>query len=207
MKDSFLGIPFYRFYYTGDTDKVAADLAELDWSRNDSNWIWAKVDGRAQGPNLHDEPQFADLFAWMNECLEEVRQDIAPNATELKFCSSWANKNDPGDHFFDHTHPNCFLSSNYYASGHKQDKTVWLLPNPWYTNTNISPFGDYTDTKYHILHEEPTEVGKFVCFPPTIRHYAQPNTTERPRMTIAANAFPSGLIESGGVSRLRLAVS
>jgi hypothetical protein len=207
MKDTFLGIPFFRFYYPGDVEKVAYELENLQWKRNDFNWIWAGINARGTGKQLHDLPQFADLFLWMNECLEEVRKEIAPNATSFKFVSSWANKNDPGDHFFDHTHPNCFLSSNYYASGLPQDKTVWLLPNPWYSNTNISPFGDYTDTKYHIMHEEPTEAGKFICFPPTIRHYAQPNTTNGPRMTIAANAFPSGLIESGGVSRMYVEVT
>ena len=207
VKDSFLGIPFYRFYYPGDVEKVAYELEKQQWRRNDFNWIWAGINERGTGRNIHEEPVFADLFAWINECLEEVRKDLAPHATSLKLCSSWANKNDPGDHFFDHTHPNCFLSSNYYASGHNKDKTVWLLPNPWYSNTNISPFGDYTDTKYHIMHEEETEPGKYICFPPSIRHYAQPNTTNKPRMTIAANAFPSGLIESGGVSRLRVEVS
>ena len=206
MKDTFLGIPFYRFYYPGDVEYVADEMSKLEWIRNDTNYIWGGIKQDARGQDMHTLPQFKDLFDWINQCLEEVRQDVAPHAEKMTLVSSWANKNDPGDYFFDHTHPNCFLSSNYYASGHSEDKTVWLYPNPYYSATNMSPFGDYTDFKYHLTHEEPTEPGKFIVFPPTIRHYAQPNTSNMPRMTIAANAFPSGLIESGGVSRMKVEV-
>ena len=63
VKDSFLGIPFYRFYYPGDVEKVAYELEKQQWRRNDFNWIWAGINERGTGRNIHEEPVFADLFA------------------------------------------------------------------------------------------------------------------------------------------------
>ena len=57
-----------------------------------------------------------------------------------------------------------------------------------------------------LKHQEPTEPGKFIVFPPTIRHRATPNQSEEDRITIAANAFPDGLINATGVSHLNVQV-
>ena len=43
-------------------------------------------------------------------------------------------------------------------------------------------------------------------FPPTITHRSTPNTSNEDRITIAANAFPTGVINAGGVSRLHVEV-
>jgi hypothetical protein len=216
MKDSILGIPFYRFYY--DKEKIPTIFNELlklpvrpngGEPPNNANWIWDGVTPDGTGSNLHEHPAFADIFAWIQECLDEVASDMGMTC-KLKINSAWAHLNHKGDHFYQHTHANTFLSSNYYASGHPEDKTVWLLPNPYFHTTNIYPCG--TDTlpgqehKYFLTHEEPTEPGKYIVFPSTIVHYAQPNTSNMDRVTIACDAFPCGLISQGYTSKLRVQV-
>lgn len=216
MKDSILGIPFYRFYY--DKEKIPTVFNELlklpfrpngGEPPNNANWIWDGVTPDGTGSNLHEHPAFADIFAWIQECLDEVASDMGMTCN-LKINSAWAHLNHKGDHFYQHTHANTFLSSNYYASGHPEDKTIWLLPNPYFHTTNIYPCG--TDTlpgqeyKYFLTHEEPTEPGKYIVFPSTIVHYAQPNTSNMDRVTIACDAFPCGLISQGYTSKLRVQV-
>ena len=98
------------------------------------------------------------------------------------------------------------MSSNYYASGDYNDVTHWVHPNPWFHYSNIWPCGAWTEEKYNLVHNEPTEPGKFIVFPPAIQHRALPNTSKDDRITIAANWFPTGLINASGVSHLNVKV-
>jgi len=211
MKDFVLGIPFYRFYYDeSKVDSVLQNLKDLTYRNNDTNWIWTGVteDG-VTGSDLYKLPQFNELFEWMHECLDEVAKDMRLTS-KLVINSAWSNLNKPGDYFYPHSHANCFLSSNYYASGSSNDKTVWVYKNPYFHDTNMRPCGNFYDEDaertYFLVHEEKTEPGKFIVFPPMITHHATPNTSNEDRITIAANAFPTGVINAGGVSRLHVEV-
>ena len=210
-KDFVLGIPFYRFYYDeSKVDFILQNLKDLQYRHNDTNWIWTgvKEDG-VSGSDLYKLPQFKELFDWMSKCLDEVAKDMRLTS-KLVINSAWSNLNKPGDYFYTHTHANCFVSSNYYASGSSNDKTVWMMENPYFHGTNIRPCGNSYDEEdqktYFLVHEEATESGKFVVFPPMIAHHATPNTSNEDRLTIAANAFPTGVINAGGVSRLHVEV-
>tara|TARA_B100000073_G_scaffold137296_1_gene112680 strand:- start:3091 stop:3714 length:624 start_codon:yes stop_codon:yes gene_type:complete len=206
MKDSILGIPFYRFYYPHDIKEVEEACKRLNYRHNDCNWIWdgVQLDGLA-GSNLHRLPEFEILFNWIDECLREVADDIGmPN--NLKINAAWTNLNKKGDYFYDHTHANCFVSSNFYVNGSPDVHTIWHLPNPWFNQTNIWPWGQWTEEKFFLTHKEPTEPGKYIVFPPMIRHRAEVNTSDEDRITIAANAFPDGFINASGVSHLHVKV-
>ena len=158
---------------------------------------------------MYKLPQFKDLFEWMHKCLDEVAKDMRLTS-KLIINSAWSNLNRSGDYFYPHTHANCFISSNYYASGNSNDKTVWMIENPYFHGTNIRPCGNWYDEDsektYFLNYEESTEPGKFIVFPPMINHRATPNTSIEDRITIAANAFPTGVINGGGVSRLHVEV-
>lgn len=218
QKDKILGIPFYRFYY--DKEKIQGvldELLKLSWVPNTTNWIWDGVTEDGLGSSLHEVPAFAEIFGWIQECLDEVSSDMGMTC-KLKINSSWAHLNQTGNSFYQHTHANTFVSSNYYASGLEQDKTVWLLPNPYFSLTNIYPCGSHPGSagedeymndyyrKYYLIHEEPTEPGKYIVFPSAIPHYAQANSSEMDRVTIACDAFPNGLINQGYTSRLKVQV-
>ena len=124
-KDSILGIPFWRFYYD-KVDDVLASVRQLSFRDNDTNWIWrgVKNDGLS-GCDLHTLPEFVDFHQWMQKCLDQVAQDMRITC-KITCNSSWAHLNKPGEHIYEHIHTNCFSSSNYYISGHPQDKTVWI---------------------------------------------------------------------------------
>ena len=210
-KDFVLGVPFYRFYYDENkVDSILQSLKQLRYRKNDTNWIWdgVKEDGLT-GSDLYKLPQFKDLFEWMDKCLEEVAKDMRLTS-KLVICTAWSNLNTPGDYFYPHTHANCFVGCNYYASGHSNDKTVWMTENPYFHGTNIRPCGNSYDEDsqktYFLVHEEPTEPGKFVVFPPMVIHHATANTSKEDRITISANAFPTGIINAGSASRLHVEV-
>ena len=59
---------------------------------------------------------------------------------------------------------------------------------------------------YKLVYEEPTVPGRFIVFPPTIMHRSTPNKENCDRITLAANWFPTGLVNSGGVSHLKVKV-
>lgn len=198
-----LGFPLYRFYYPKDKIHELEELKEnilmLNWRKNPENWMWADSD---EGKNLHDLPQFAGLFSWMSGCLEEVKKDLKLSCKSLSIVSSWANVNLQGQKFHNHIHPNAFASSNFYVSGPEDSFTVWHKENPFFDH-NIYPLDEDT----HIYHYEKTEPGKYVVFPPHFYHYSTPNTETKERVTVAANAFPEGLISYGGVSRFKISVN
>jgi len=206
-----LGIPFFRFDMGySNTDKIEEIykvLKALPYRLNDTNKIWegVKLDG-VGGSDLYNNPDLAYLFDWMQDCMAEVCDRMGiPN--KMVCNAAWANLNNKGDWFYDHTHSNCFMSSNYFASGDATSSTKWYYPNPYYDKTNIWPFDskDYDD-KFNLTHEEPTVPGRFIVFPPTIRHRATPNQKHDARITVAANWFPTGMINSSGVSHLNVNV-
>ena len=201
-----LGIPFYRFYYD-KVDEIHEEFKKLDWIRQESNYIWAGVeDDGYSGSDLHKLPQMQEFFGWIHECLGKVSEDMGMQ-NKLKVNSAWANLNKPGDKFHLHNHSNCFVSSNYYVSGHPRDKTVWYKNNPYFETSNIYPCGDYDDSyKYELVHEEATEPGKYIVFHPTIIHESDPNSSPYDRITMACDAFPDGLINKGATSRLNVRV-
>ena len=211
FKDSVLGIPFYRFYYDkSKMDAVYDGVQNLSYRDNDTNWIWSgvKFDG-VGGSDLHKLPEFAELFEWLGECMSEVARDLRiPN--KIVPNSAFAHVNKTGQFIYDHVHPNCFFSSNYYISGESRDNTVFVYENPYFHKSNIRPCGDgdkeWSEDTYYLVHKEPTEPGKFVVFPPTIRHYSQPNSSRYDRYTIAVNWFPTGLVNCGDVSHLNVEV-
>ena len=211
MKDHFLGIPIYRFYYN-NPEEILDLVKTLEFvPTNTTNCIWegVKHDGLS-GSDLHKVSLFKDFFGWIQNCLDEVAVDLGMT-TPLKVNAAWAHLNRPGEHLYLHNHNNCFVSINYYVSWSKYDHTVWYLPNPYFEKTNMYPGGEIKDEsqediKYSLVHKEPTEPGKYIVFPPTIPHESECNTSNSDRITIAADAFPSGLINRGGTSRLKVNV-
>ena len=205
-----LGIPFYRFdmgYSRRDkVEEIFKILQALPWRDNDTNKIWegVKIEGEG-GSDLYNHEPLRYLFDWMQDCMAEVCDRMGiPN--KMVCNASWANLNKKGDWFYNHKHPNCFLSSNYYVCG-TTGVTKWYHPNPYYDKTNIWPFcsEDWEDT-FNLTHEEPTVPGRFIVFPPTILHKATPNEEDCDRITVAANWFPTGNINSSGVSHLNVSV-
>ena len=72
MKDTFLGIPIYRFYYPGDRDAVHEECKRLTYRHNGGNRIWDRVflDGEG-GSDLHTFPQLRiSLHGLMNVLLK-----------------------------------------------------------------------------------------------------------------------------------------
>ena len=205
MREDVLGVPFYRFYYDKNEEIVEA-VKKLNYKPNNTNHIWEGVhDDGVGGSDLYNYEGFGDLFAWLQDCMAEVAEDLKiPN--KLVCNAAWSHLNKPHEFFYDHTHYNCMFSSNYYCTGHADDMTQWFYPNPYFHYTNIYPLGDYEEDKYMLTFKEPTEPGKFLVFPPMIRHRAWPNTSDEDRITIAANWFPTGNINAAGVSHLKLDV-
>ena len=204
-----LGFPIYRFYYDKNKiDEVYQELLKLEYNENPSNMMWSGMKEDGTGINLHSLPQFKEIFLWFHDCLKEVKKDMKLTCDQLKIVSSWANLNKTNQSVHPHHHPNCFISSNYYASGIPNDKTVFYVENPYFKTSNLQPISseDVDKGGLCLKHEEATEPGKYVIFPASTLHYATPNTDQEPRVTITANIYPSGMISCGGVSNLKIKV-
>ena len=208
-KISALGFPFYKFYYDKNKiSKVYEELLNLEYYENANNMMWSGMKENGTGDNLHSLPQFKDLFLWFAQCLDEVKKDMRLTCDELTIASSWANLNKTNQSVHPHHHPNCFISSNYYASGIPNDKTVFYVENPYFKTSNLQPISseDVDKGGLCLKHEEATEPGKYIVFHPTIIHESQKNSSMFDRITMACDAFPEGLINKGATSRLNVRV-
>ena len=205
-KVEILSFPIYRFYYD-DVENVYDTMIELKWIKNPNNWMWKEG---PEGKNILDIPSLSRLKDWMKQCLHEVKEDLNLTCDSLEIISSWANLNQKGDMFHNHSHPNSWISSNYYVSGEKETKTIFHAPNPYF-DTIINPIKPTVDNigrkNTNLNYEEETIPGKYIVFPSTMWHYAMINKDIKPRITIAANVFPSGNISCEGVSRLNITVN
>jgi hypothetical protein len=182
---------FDQFLYTFDVPfrilSTAQQIAfSLEYHKNHYN-LTSKVEDSI------GLPEMAIVREWIDEQLEELRQEERFECDSVKTCIEWFNKSFPGMWHHAHTHDNSFLSGLIYLT-ESNSETWFSIPSIWskeYTMLNLSPANKgLTFLKY------PTTVGKMIVFPSGLLHSVSEHNNPEPRFSLAFNAFPSGLVGS-----------
>lgn len=145
-------------------------------------------------------PAMGAIRCWIDECLEEIRQDLGLECASLKTTVEWFNKSEQGMWHQEHVHDNSFLSGILYLSA-SGASTRFRFPGLW--SGRFTTFNLVATDKEKIAYEYPTQVGTMIVFPSGLLHGVGPHDRIEPRYSMAFNAFPSGLLGSKAPTHYR----
>lgn len=172
---------FYTFKCDADLLQITKKHVEvLNWRAGMKN----EVSG-----DLHNAKAFSHVHAWMQDCVNELRQDLKLPFDDLPIIQSWANKSHKGMWHHGHKHDFSFLSGIFYLNTSESGRTWFSVENVWFDHALI--YFKQKDSNA-LMHKEKPEAGKLILFPSHIHHSVEDWQDDQPRYTIAFNTFPCG---------------
>ena len=141
--------------------------------------------------DLHEDCAFAEPFAFINQCLEDVRSRYGYDCEKFEVSSSWSNFSEPQSnmgHKF-HRHSMSYLSGVFYFTegapiGFEDPMTPRVMNQIEVLRTDgYEPF--------HYIAPKP---GKLIIFPSWLYHWTKPHTEDFERWNISFNVLPTGKI-------------
>ena len=182
----------YKFDVPSDLIADALVQAnDLEFAVNSQNF-------RTVSSHIFNQPNFAELKAYVDGCVQEVNEQVYGLAG-IRVTQSWVNKAQPGMWHHLHTHANSLISGTIYLTDSEAD-TWFSMDNIWQPgrsqHTPILDLGNTINKSLSLVHKEKTTVGKLLLFPSTIWHSVGGNESNHERFTIAFNTFMTGTIGS-----------
>lgn len=140
--------------------------------------------------NLHIKTEYNFLFNWIDQCLEELRQERQYDCDKLSLTSSWCNKYPAyeGSTHLPHKHSMSWYSGIYYAT--PGAPTLFDDPVPQRTSAAI----EVIRNGWQPLEPVWAEAGKLILFPSYVPHSTVTHEEAYDRWTVAFNVLPSGKI-------------
>jgi uncharacterized protein (TIGR02466 family) len=152
--------------------------------------------------HLEKRPEFAELFNWINDCLEDYRQTFVYNCDSFKPILAWINKATQEGQHNPHVHPMSFLSAVYYIS---DNCTPTYFEDPKIQARSGWMVGSHSPAMSSVW-QCPSETGTLVIFPSYLSHYTE-SINSSPyspkfdgyRYTMSFNAIPFGVSNKGSL--------
>lgn len=140
--------------------------------------------------DLRNHPDFADLFAWFHECLEQIRVSQTYDCDAFKITNSWFNVAIDGHQMYQnyHRHSMSYFSAVYYMSS--GSPTVFEDPVIHRTQAQLEVLRANFNPEFNV----DAEVGKLVIFPSWMYHRSLPHFESNDRYVISFNSLPVGKI-------------
>lgn len=175
-----------------------------DWNGDkqelSNNIISSHIDNNNQfveqsDPNLHKQPKYKNLFLFIENCLDQVKNYYDLQCDGLKITTAWANKYKPFTYNAFHRHPMSAFSGVYFITGGAP-----------FTVKDPIVFRSYQSTipvskKDEIFFELEPIPGRVIIFPWWLEHGAM-NQRNEERWSIAFNSMPHGKINSNDGNNL-----
>lgn len=143
--------------------------------------------------HLHLNPDFKELFDWIDICLEDYRKSFNYSCDSLQTVLSWVNKSLGRSPHHTHTHPNSFISGIYYLTEN---------PSPTYFESPITASRNgivviSQSPLYQNIWTCQANAGDLILFPSWLDHFTEPPEQEKTRMTLSFNIMPRGIVNKG----------
>jgi len=135
-----------------------------------------------------NDPVFSELIKNININLKEVSLNHMGFITETKICALWFCINKYRDFNKEHIHPFSVLSGVYYVKVPKNSGRIAFVNNNgidrFLRNDCISTYTAENSSEWYLQPEENT----LYIFPSWIKHYAEPNLSQKERTAISFNS-------------------
>jgi uncharacterized protein (TIGR02466 family) len=141
--------------------------------------------------NLHDQLEFADLFAWIGTCLDQVKAQHDYDCDTISITSSWANlsRANSGQRQNYHRHSMSWYSGVYYLT--EGVPTLFEDPVQHRTQAQIEVLRKNWPGPFEHIDMKP---GRLVIFPSWMYHATPPHIGPLDRWIISFNTLPSGRV-------------
>jgi len=181
----------YRFNYPN-----VDELAQI--KQNIINEEYRKGAFNYQSTNtfLHRDTRYANLFFWIESCLDKIKNLHQYQCDYLKVSQAWSNRTSTNESHHPHSHPNSIVSGIFYLTS--GSSTIFENNNRWYVGHPSGMFENYLRISYdeNILNMESlnSNPGQLLLFPSIFPHRVAKNDSVNDRYTISINSFPSGIV-------------
>lgn len=140
--------------------------------------------------DLRNHPDFAELFAWFHDCLEQIRVKCTYDCDAFNITNSWFNVAVEGHSMYQnyHRHSMSFFSAVYYLT----DGSPTVFEDPVIHRTQAQL--EVLRTEFTPEYNSTAEAGKLVIFPSWMYHRSLPHMSSNDRYIISFNSLPVGKI-------------
>lgn len=182
---------------------ISLTQKEIDFIQNQS-FVENIENKKSVDSYILENEEMADLKAVMTECLKRYFDaTFKPHSyVDIKITQSWVNfaKNNESHHH--HYHQNSLISGCLYVSADKDQHSISFskmsLSMMAIEPTEMNTFNS-SDWTY------PVETGQLILFPSSLHHYVAKNGVEIPRISLAFNSYPVGILgKQSGATELKL---
>lgn len=140
-----------------------------------------------------DEPAFAELKKFAQECLDVWVEDIFcprdPGSVKLELTQSWLNYTNPGGFHHAHYHPNSVVSGVIYmVADNDLDEIQFQQDTPKIWHIDNGKPNEFNSNQYHV----PVKTGDVVLFPSQMYHSVPELQGQKQRISLAFNSFFTG---------------
>jgi len=144
--------------------------------------------------HLERREDYRFFYDWIDECLEDYRQEFKLMTEKLSVSLSWANKSSNQNEHRSHFHPNSWISGIYYITDNPTP-TYFETPLPGKTGIVVQSGGMLSANIWQC----PASTGELILFPSWLEHFTEPSTFVGKRITISLNVMPKGLTSPMGL--------
>lgn len=180
-------IEFFEFQNVEiSSEQIISNLKNLNSPiKNSNNLSFTK--------NIHELPEFSNLFSWIDLCLEDIRISKNYRCDKFQITTSWYNKSDAGRgmHQNYHKHTMSFFSGVYYLTS----GSPTIFEDPVYQRVNAQI--EVLRHNYIPFESVNAEPGKLIIFPSWMYHQSPPHIEDFDRWIISFNVLPTGRINAG----------
>lgn len=146
--------------------------------------------------DFHKEPDFAPLTSLILEQIRGIGSVIFQYSDEYEYeiTQMWMNCLRPGQGHHVHTHHNTLWSGVFYLNGAEREFPGISFENPFYRHFSLSykRMNEYNGNNWEF-----TSKKDLLClFPAYMRHWVEPNRTNRERWGMSFNIIVRGRYES-----------
>ncbi len=140
--------------------------------------------------DLRSHPEFKELFAWFDQCLNSVKDYMKYDCDSLEITSTWFNVALAEYRMFQnvHRHSMSMWSAVYYLS--EGSPTEFEDPVIHRTQAQL----EVLRYDYNPFYKVTAEPGKLVLFPSWMYHSSLPHLGDKNRYIISFNSLPNGKI-------------
>jgi uncharacterized protein (TIGR02466 family) len=144
------------------------------------------------GDNIHQDERFKKLFDAIQVKITEalVLQHLNVELFEIYITKAWATYTIKDQSIHSHRHMASQYSFVYYPYAEGQGDLVFIDDEGSKTGLNIPVRKEYFRTFTEVNYSSaiyPAKTGNIVIFPSMIFHETQPNTTNKPRISISGD--------------------
>ena len=173
------------FYQLIDNDFSDYQEGLISWlteySERNESVLFSNFGGYQSDPRFLNDSSFEPYTSRLNmmfakvisSCLDRPHLKAYPS---YQMTSCWFNINGKGDHNLCHCHPDSDISAVFWVQG---DSGNLIFPNP----NLYSQWATFRD-EHACFTPEP---GVMIVFPSCMNHFVEPNESDTPRISIAAN--------------------